>query len=252
MTHDWSGQRQEALRRIFSPWQNNSPQFFGSLSNRWGEPIPEAVQAVSEMIERTEVDVLIVDPLISFHSADENDNTAMNNVMNIFTTLARDHALTVIVNHHHGQARQEGYYKARGATSIVNWARAILTLTKGPRGGGDQRHLIQATWDKHNGFPKPQPSSIIMEMVHGSTFHRIDQEEAGIQGMDVATVLAYMQGCSYRDLVNAVREASGVGENQIKSAIASAMREGLILRSRDPEDRRRTVYRLPAEQENSS
>lgn len=250
MAHDWTGEREQALHNIITPWHNGNPRISRSLTDLRGEP-SNFVTSLKDLIERSEANVLIFDPLISFHNAQENDNVAMRKVLDIISDLADEYDLTVVLTHHHGKGDQEGYYKSRGATAIIDWARSILTLTKvNPRQGGDRRHLIRATWTKTSEFALPGP--LTLEMLQGETFMRVNQTEVDISPEDVATVLRAAENESIAAssaMIEAIQRTHNVGRDKAYSGLARAVREGLVIRESDPNDGRRRIFRLPTEDE---
>jgi hypothetical protein len=82
------------------------------------------------LLEKHAPDLLIVDPLAELHTAPENDNTALRNVIAALRTLATEFNISVIVLHHtrKGAAAPGDPDAARGASSLVGAARVVLTL----------------------------------------------------------------------------------------------------------------------------
>ena len=90
-----------------------------------------AMRALEEMIGAQSPDVLILDPLVELHDAEENDNTALRAVMAKFRNLAIQHNLAVVLVHHarKGSGSSAGDPDSlRGASSIVGAARIVLTV----------------------------------------------------------------------------------------------------------------------------
>ncbi len=92
-----------------------------------------AMLRLQQVVEAFEPDVLILDPLVELHGAEENDNTALRAVMARFRALAGDHRMAVAIVHH---ARKGASMAApgdpdtlRGASSIVGAARIVLTVS---------------------------------------------------------------------------------------------------------------------------
>lgn len=90
-----------------------------------------AMRALETMIETQRPDVLILDPLVELHDAEENDNTAIRAVMAKFRSLANQHQMAVVLIHHarKGAGSSAGDPDSlRGASSIVGAARVVLTV----------------------------------------------------------------------------------------------------------------------------
>ena len=75
-------------------------------------------------------DVLILDPFVELHVAEENDNTAVRAVMARLRSMAIKHNMAVVVLHHarKGAGEAGDMDSLRGASSIVGAARVVLTV----------------------------------------------------------------------------------------------------------------------------
>lgn len=85
---------------------------------------------ITEYAENWQTDVLIVDPLVELHTVDENDNTAMRQILAHMRTLAQKMNISLALVHH---ARKGGTTPGdpdtlRGASAIVGAARIVLTV----------------------------------------------------------------------------------------------------------------------------
>ncbi|MEN6527581.1 MAG: AAA family ATPase [Candidatus Polarisedimenticolia bacterium] len=88
------------------------------------------IQEIARLTKREGFDVMILDPLVSLHHEEENDNTAMGEVMDAVNGLARLASVGVLALHHTPKAvRQAGSSDAvRGAGNIVNAVRIASTI----------------------------------------------------------------------------------------------------------------------------
>lgn len=72
---------------------------------------------------QTNFDILILDPLISFHDQDENSNDAMRRFLDKFFDFCDKLKVTPLMIHHHGKFRSEkGIGGGRGASAIGDWS----------------------------------------------------------------------------------------------------------------------------------
>jgi RecA-family ATPase len=86
--------------------------------------------------------LLVLDPLISYHSKNENDNAEMRKTLDALTRLCEDTNAAVLVVHHAGKAGTGG--GARGASAITDWASNIMSLDPiDPFHGNIRRDLAQ-------------------------------------------------------------------------------------------------------------
>ncbi|UJX39272.1 AAA family ATPase [Desulfovibrio sp. JY] len=68
-------------------------------------------------------DILIVDPLISFHDKDENSNDEMRRLLDNFSEFCESLKISPLIIHHHGKFKQErGVGGGRGASAIGDWS----------------------------------------------------------------------------------------------------------------------------------
>lgn len=93
------------------------------------EPI---VEAVVEQIKANRIDVLIVDPFVSTHSVNENDNGAIDKVAKLWAQIAHETNCAVDVVHHLRKVsdRDATVEDARGAVSLIGAARSVRVLNR--------------------------------------------------------------------------------------------------------------------------
>jgi hypothetical protein len=242
MTHDWTGNREEALKSIFTPYVNGTPQIAGAICDRNGMPA-EFVKTLEWLIEQTEADIVMFDPLISFHAGDENDNTIMRKTLDTITGLSNKHSFTTVVCHHHGKTRQNGVYNARGASAISDWSSVVLTLSW--KKGKEEGHFISAEWDKVRSF-KP-PKSLILELCEGSSFEIVDTEKIQATPREIGEIVEKEGGqwLGWDSLVKTVQDSFKIGRKKAEDAVSKAVESGYIIQDKNPENQRQRIYTLP-------
>lgn len=78
---------------------------------------------IERIYGETGFDILIIDPLISFHDQDENSNDAMRRFLDSFFEFCDKLKVTPLMIHHHGKFRAEkGVGGGRGASAIGDWS----------------------------------------------------------------------------------------------------------------------------------
>ncbi|MGZ9724277.1 AAA family ATPase [Rhizobium miluonense] len=90
------------------------------------------MEAVIEQIERNGIDVMIVDPFVSTHGVNENDNGAIDKVAKLWAQIA-DHTNSAIDIVHHLRKvadREATVEDARGAVSLIGAARSVRVLNR--------------------------------------------------------------------------------------------------------------------------
>lgn len=93
------------------------------------EPI---VEAVVSQIQANQIDVMIVDPFVSTHQVNENDNGAIDKVAKLWAQIAdRTNCAIDIVHHLRKLADREATVEdARGAVSLIGAARSVRVLNR--------------------------------------------------------------------------------------------------------------------------
>lgn len=90
------------------------------------------VRAVIEQILAHEIDVMIVDPFVSTHAVNENDNGAIDKVAKLWAQIADDTNCAIDIVHHLRKVadREATVEDARGAVSLIGAARSVRVLNR--------------------------------------------------------------------------------------------------------------------------
>lgn len=120
-----------------------------------------------DQLHQVNADLLIIDPLISYHGAGENDNTEMRRALDALQEKILDVAdVGAIITHHFNR---QG--KTRGASAIRDWAPNFLILEPVARENGTA--LIRCIHDKARNYPEVDPFLILR--TQGLDFIRTEQ-----------------------------------------------------------------------------
>lgn len=88
-----------------------------------------AMQRLAGHIEALKPDVVMLDPLIELHTADENDNAQLRRVLAHFRALGQRLRCAIVLVHHTRKGSMAGDMDSlRGAGSIVGAARMVFTV----------------------------------------------------------------------------------------------------------------------------
>ena len=91
-----------------------------------------AMRELEQIMSERRPDLIILDPLVELHNAEENDNTGLRAVVAHFRVLAARFNAAVLIVHHSRKGASASPGEAdtlRGASSIVGAARLVLTVT---------------------------------------------------------------------------------------------------------------------------
>jgi len=110
------------------------PQAAGTLFHRTPDGMllnTQAMEQIEQFAEEWQPDLMLFDPFVELHEAEENDNTAVREVVARFRRLADRHNMAVGVLHHarKGLITPGDPDSLRGASAIVGTARVVLTVT---------------------------------------------------------------------------------------------------------------------------
>lgn len=217
------------------------------------------ISAVSQHMGQA-VDILWIDPLISFCNGDENDSAKTRLELDTLSQLCKDAGATPIIVHHDNR---NGDY--RGASAIFDWCRSMIGLKlewigsnritdQGPDGEVTGTRTapvscIRMIHEKSNNMKKFDP--ILLRMNKRLNFEVIPESaspEQMEQGRLLQQALTDMKGQaeSTNDLVKTYQALSGVspatGRRHIKAAVDGGfmVRKSLILKGNQT-----YVYSLP-------
>ena len=123
-------------------------------------PVHDALVAA---LREKKIDVLVIDPFVSSHEANENDNGEIDKVIKQWCRVAQEANCGVILCHHTSKAgsTEVNTMSARGAVAMTAAARVVLvlnpmTVKEANRLGVDDDErwrLLQVTMDKSNRAP---------------------------------------------------------------------------------------------------
>ncbi len=124
-------------------------EFVVLKNSQKGTAVVEVVVAgiIQQMKER-DIDVLIVDPFVSTHEVEENDNSKIQQVAAIFVRIANETNAAVEIVHHVRKGAGEGKMEVtadsgRGAGALKDKARSVrvinnMTAKEAPKAGVDK------------------------------------------------------------------------------------------------------------------
>jgi hypothetical protein len=100
--------------------------------DKHGRPEPGCLAAkLTDIIVSRKIDIVCLDPFVKTHSVEENNNSAIDKVVQILTDLAIRHDIAVDVPHHMSKGPPEpgNAKRGRGASAAKDAFRLVHTLT---------------------------------------------------------------------------------------------------------------------------
>jgi len=117
-----------------SPYQQDLVRnglYTHSLDHRLQLDAREGVNLIAEEIDRVRPSVVIFDPLIEFHTSDENSSEDMAKILRHIDLLREEYKFATIINHHEGketQIKRAGADRLRGSSVLYGKGDTFLTL----------------------------------------------------------------------------------------------------------------------------
>lgn len=188
------------------------------------------VEAVVAQIERYKIDVKIVDPFVSTHQVNENDNGAIDKVAKLWAQIADHTNCAIDIVHHLRKVadREATVEDARGAVSLIGAARSVRVLNRMSEEEAaqanvddrfsyfnihqgkanltrlsatrDWRHMVSVPLGNGKGLSKPQDHAGVVTEWKWPTAEDVAQEVAPDNLENIKSVLA---GGSYKAQQNA-------------------------------------------------
>jgi len=108
----------------------------------------DAIDALVGLIKEKRIVHICVDPVVRLHTANENDNSHMDEVVRAFTLVCKQTGCSATVVHHSRKQGKEGaagdVETSRGASAFTNAARSAYTLTRMSEKEADTYGIPQA------------------------------------------------------------------------------------------------------------
>lgn len=191
------GVRAEDLEgRLFLDSAVPSPVLLGGISEtRAGFTIDEAeIARIESELLGNRIDVLILDPFVSIHSLNENDNVMIDRLAKRLVKLADDTGSAVHLIHHTRKANgtESDAESARGASALNAAARIVRVLNPMTKSEADQagirpedrRRFFRTSIDKQNLAPPETDRNwhelVSVDLGNGTLPFRLDSDFVGV------------------------------------------------------------------------
>jgi hypothetical protein len=221
---------EDGANRIFSAYIRNDVRLTGALTDQ------KFQSGILSLIDKTHADILFLDPLISYHSADENDNGAMRRTLDCLTVICDKANVACVVVHHAGKTGTDNQvFAGRGASAIGDWAANILVLNPGPElktDDGSRRFLIEVSHRKARNYQTVE--NFFLERINGALLVPIQPQQLNPDRIKrIKTVVQILEEAGgYIDhkeiLVKKVMERINKSRGSAQNAINGACEDNLI------------------------
>ena len=186
--------------------------------------------AVQKAIEAHKPDILCIDPIIEFSTAEENSNVEVRALLRRINALAADFDCATIIVHHTKKPSKGGsidFDQVRGASAFRGWFDTGVMLT-----GEEQEPLV--SWEARNTV-SPAAHMAWFDRLNGRYEARLIEDgeikekklsDGDLHYSDALNVLrAQPQGISpYGDFVDLLRDKLNIDTGPAKAAMATLLR----------------------------
>lgn len=166
----------KGAKNVFTIKTGNDCRITGSLTDN------KFQQFLINSLISVDARVLILDPLISYHGEDENDNAAMRRSLDCLSVICDKANAAAILCHHYNRQNL-----TRGAASIRDWADNMLLMDFEKKSGTST--ILKLTHDKARNYE--QQPDFYLERTPDLQFLRC--EKPGKQAEQVETVITVLE-----------------------------------------------------------
>jgi hypothetical protein len=189
--------------------------------------LPEALPRLAATLLRSRPALLLLDPLIRLHRADENSATEMAVVLDGLRDLARASHTAILLVHHARKAPSNGSPGAglRGSSDLAAFGDSNLYL----------RRLADSTLElriEHRAAAAPQPRCLKLCVEAQNSIAYFQPNERNLPAEDPAAsrILAILQQSPNPMSASALRTKLGLRNQTVVTALRALLDQGLIQR----------------------
>lgn len=137
------------------------------------------IMAVIDQIKRNNIDIMIVDPFVSTHNVNENDNGAVDRVAKLWGQIADDTNCSIDIVHHLRKIadREATVDDARGAVSLIGAARSVRVLNRMSEEQATASGISEA--DRYGYFNIHQGKANLTKTTGGLSWRRLESVSLG-------------------------------------------------------------------------
>ena len=245
---EWAGavqERMQMLARAMGIMETMSEQPVHYVMNQevllHKEESREMNPKLHRLIERIQPTLIVFDPFLLTHHAEENDNSAMRGVMRLLDECAKipEKGASVLVCHHVNKPKDREFasiqYRARGASAIVGHVDSILDV----QGSFDHQIISHAKSNRGPVLPKwvvvPDFSKIHGTMVLGyEQFEAQDDQKDEKAERIVVEVLQEAVEPLSKTRISDIAQKRGAVRDRVRVAIDKLLEVGQIVDEKGP------------------
>ena len=185
---------------------------------------PKDLAKILRLVMKTKAEVVVIDPLSSYHHADENNNSEMRRFLSAIDKIKRTTGAAVVLVHHFSKsADRKGKHRLRGASSIYDWADTVIELS-----AGSPANMLKAK------FLKSRYGNLLPDIYlkrDDNFVHQVVEDKAKCPPEKVREVLEneFNGQCNrQKDLVDKICQEIECSEKTARAGVKLAVKRGVI------------------------
>jgi AAA domain len=190
--------------------------------------LPEGLPRLRATLDKTKPRLLLLDPLIRLHRADENSAAEMSVILDGLRSLARDTTTAVLLVHHTRKAAGPSAGAAlRGSSDLHAFGDTNLYFRKLAHDGTLELRI------EHRATSCPPPIQlrlVVDETTSAARFVSVDKKEAALADPLAPRLLAALAKTNAPLSARALRDALGVRNQLIGDTLRALLAQGRIHR----------------------
>lgn len=211
---------------------------------------PAFIDLLLHHIDLSGAQLVVIDPLISFHHGDENDNSEMRRSLDNLTEVISKTKCSFLVIHHVGRiySGKRTSYSGRGASSAGDWADNNYLLEKIYTTPGNPTQPLRLSNQKSRNAEELDEIELVMDnnlVLHKAVSGKNNTSQ--INGIHVQQALEQLGGTVSKqtDLVNELKNMTGKEYSSCRKMVTDAVDNGQILSQDNPQNKKSKIYSLP-------
>lgn len=190
--------------------------------------LPEGLPRLRATLDKTKPRLLLLDPLIRLHRADENSAAEMSVILDGLRSLARDTGTAILLVHHTRKAAGPSAGAAlRGSSDLHAFGDTNLYFRKLAHDGTVELRI------EHRATSCPPPIQlrlVVDDAASAARFLAVDKKEAALADPLASRLLAALAKTKAPVSARALREALGVRNQLIGDTLHALLAQGRIQR----------------------
>ena len=212
--------------------------------------VASGLQLLDEAISDYGTEVVMLDPMRTFHLGDENSSQDMERFLGNLKLLQEKHGVAMVLTHHERKpselttGRNRGsQYEARGSSLITDRPDTVLRLSRGQQ--PDRRRLTFEKLRNGDESKKPEPCELFEDTDSGLfLLLNPDAESTALKQGEILDLIHGGEPVELKELKRTIASRFSVNVKTAEHKLNEMERQGLIEKYEDPTDGRKKLVRV--------